>query len=261
MFVRMRTIRLVAAWAFGLLIFAGCASGFRPQTYGTGEELFAASMDRFERRKWGDAAAGFERLTFELSPQDSTLRLSHYYLGVARQRNGEHLLAAQALTRMAQSFPGDTLAARALFLAADSYSRLWRKPQLDPEYGDAAMDTYRTLLSDYPQSTLADSARMALSVLREKQALKDFEVGQDYMRRRFRDSAILYFRDVVERYPETDVARRAYLRMLDAYRAIGYDEEAAEVCSTLRERNPTDADVIDACGSVAAAGALPDSST
>lgn len=245
----MRTIRLVAAWALGLLVYAGCASGFRPQNFGSGEELFAASMERFEKRKWGDAASGFERLTFQLGPQDTLLSVSHYYLGLARQRNGEHLLAAQAFSRMAQSFPRDTLAERALFRAGSSYSRLWRKPELDPEYGDAALETYRLLLSEYPQSPLADSARMAMSVLREKQAMKDFEVGQDYLRRRFRDSAILYFRDVVERYPETDVARRAYLRMLDAYRAIGYDEEAREVCNTLRERNPADADVIEACGS------------
>jgi|SRR5690606_13066265 len=252
MFTGMRKIRLAATALFLVVLATGCGRSFRPQTFDVGQPLFEASLERFERGKWGDAAEGFERLTLELPPRDPLMPRAHFYLGRSRQERNEHLLAAQSFARLTASFPGDTLADDGLFQAGVSYSQLWRKPELDPEYGDAALDAFRALLSEYPDSPLADSARTEVAVLTERRARKDYETGVYYLRRRYRDSAILYFRSVVERYPETESARLAYLRMLDAYRAIGYAEEAAEVCQTLRERYAADGDVREACGTSAA---------
>lgn len=250
----------VGALCLAVLLTSGCGRSFRPQGYNVGLPLYEASLARFERGKWGDAIAGFERLTLELPPRDPLLPLSHYYLGLARQKKREHLLAAQTFSRLTASFPADTLADDALYQAGVSYAALWRKPELDPEYGDAALDAFRTLLSEYPESPLADEARREMAELLEMRARKDYETGRWYLRRRFRDSAILYFRGVVERYPETETARLAYLRMLEAYRAINYAEEAAEVCATLWERYPADGEVRRACGPAPSAATVGDSS-
>ena len=252
MFPGMRTKRLAAAAVLGLALLAsGCGRSFRPYTYDLGRPLFDASVERFERGKYGDAAAGFERLTLELAPRDALMAPSMYYLGLSREKRGEHLLAAQSYTRLTGSFPGDTLADDGLFRAGKAYSELWRKPQLDPEYGDLALDSYRAVLSDYPNSPLADSARMEIATLTEDRARKDYLTGQFYLRRRFRDSAILYFLDVVERYPDTRAARLSYFGLLDAYRAIGYTEEAAEVCRTMQQRYANDAEAQQACAGFA----------
>lgn len=249
----MRTKRLAVAAALLFAVLAtGCGRSFRPINFDVGQPLFDVSLERFERGKWGDAVAGFERLTLELTPRDALMPPSMYYLGLSRHNRGEYLLAAQSFARLAASFPGDTLADDALFQAGNSYAELWNKPQLDPEYGDLALDSYRALLSDYPDSPLAERARAEVASLTEKRARKDYETGVFYLRRRFRDSAILYFQSVVERYPGTDAARLSYLGMLDAYRAINYTEEAAEVCETLRQRYPSDAAVLEACGAAPA---------
>jgi outer membrane protein assembly factor BamD (BamD/ComL family) len=67
------------------------------------------------------------------------------------------------------------------------------------------------------------------------------------------DSAIIYFRDVMRLYPNTPTARKAGLRMVDAYRTIRWNDEAKEVCTNLRQKYPTDAEVRQACGDVTAA--------
>jgi outer membrane protein assembly factor BamD (BamD/ComL family) len=59
-------------------------------------------------------------------------------------------------------------------------------------------------------------------------------------------------------YPQAPTARRAGLRMVHAYRSIRWNDEAKEVCTTLRRNYPTDQEVRLACGDVTAAAAAPD---
>ncbi len=227
-------------------LLSACAS-FRADRIPAGPPLYEASLAQFERGKWSNAIQGFERLTLELPARDSLLPRAHYYLGMARRRNGEQLLAAQSFTRLVSTFPGDTLSDDALFEAGAAYADLWRKPELDPQYGESALDAFRTLLSEYPSSPRAADAQREIDALQEMRAGKDYETGDFYFRRRLYDSAIIYFLDVVERFPETRAARAASLRMLEAYRRISYAEEAREVCASLRLRYPDDREVQGAC--------------
>ncbi|HEY0972766.1 MAG TPA: outer membrane protein assembly factor BamD [Gemmatimonadales bacterium] len=235
------------AAALILLGSAACASGFQVARYPNNEALYAAALAEYERGEWDNAVTGFERLTLALPARDSLLPSAHYYLGQSHRRRGEELLAAQSFVRLVEAFPNDTLADDALYDAALSYQRLWRKPELDPQYGEAAMETYRTLLSAYPGSPLRDEAEKGIRELQEMMATKDLLTGEYYLRLRAYDSAIIYFQDVREQYPETDAARRAGLKLVETYRRLNYREEVEEVCSTLRQRHPDDGGVRDSC--------------
>ncbi|HEX5581079.1 MAG TPA: outer membrane protein assembly factor BamD [Gemmatimonadaceae bacterium] len=248
------SFRSVAA-ALLLLGSAACASGFQAARYTDNEALYTAALAEYERGEWDNAVAGFERLTLMLPARDTLLPRSHYYLGQAHRRRGEELLAAQSFVRLVEAFPNDTLADDALYDAALSYQRLWRKPELDPQYGEAAMETYRTLLSAYPNSPLRDETERGIRELQEMMATKDLRTGEYYLRLRAYDSAIIYFQDVQKEYPETDAARRAGLRLVDTYRRLYYREEVAETCATLRQRHPDDGGVRESCGQPPAAAA------
>jgi TolA-binding protein len=73
-----------------------------------------------------------------------------------------------------------------------------------------------------------------------------------YFRRGGYDSGIIYFKDVLNRYPNAPTARLAQLRLVDSYKAIRYKEDAADACATLRKSYPNDADVTLACTGVSA---------
>ena len=245
-------LRSVAA-ALVLLGSAACASGFQAARYTDNEALFTAALAEFERGEWDNAVTGFERLTLVLPARDTLLPRAHYYLGQAHRRRGEELLAAQSFVRLVESFPNDTLSDDALYDAALSYQRLWRKPELDSQYGEAAIETYRTLLNAYPSSPLRGDAERGIRELQEMMATKDLRTGEYYLRLRAYDSAIIYFQDVREQYPETDAARRAGLRLVDTYRRLNYREEVEETCATLRQRHPEDRGVRESCGQPSAA--------
>ena len=46
-----------------------------------------------------------------------------------------------------------------LLRVGDVYSDLWRRPELDPTYGQTALSTYQELLNRYPNSAASSRAR------------------------------------------------------------------------------------------------------
>ena len=238
---------LVALVALSLL--GGCFRPFNVRNFPSAQTLFLAGKQQFEKEKWNNAIAAFERLTFDLPTRDTLLPLAHWYLAHARRNNEERLLAAQSFNRLSEQFPNDTLADDAMFMAARSYREMWRRPSLDPQYAILGQAQFRLVIGVFPDSPYADSSMKELAELEEWFATKDFETGMHYVRRRAYDSAILYFRDVVAEYPNTDKARQAMLQMVRLYRlpALNYMEDARELCSALRAGFPTDADVLKAC--------------
>lgn len=230
------------------MALAACRGGFKLSNYPTSDSLFQAAMREYNARKWANSVAAFEKLTLDLPARDTLLPLAHYYLAKSHVGRREYLLAAQSFNRLAESFATDTLADDAKFEAARSYQRLWRAPQLDPQYGELAMATYQELLALYPDSDRKDDAARQVKILNEMFATKDYDTGLHYFRRKAYDSAIIYFKDVVRLYPESQKARDAYLRLAESYQIIRYREDKNEVCTTLHERYPRDRDVVDVCG-------------
>jgi outer membrane protein assembly factor BamD len=241
------TSRSAGVFLLAVLATGGCGKGFQLKDYKGNEALFRASLRELQRKKYTNAITGFEKLTLDLPARDTLLAPSYFYLSVARQRNSEHLLAAQTFTRLAETFPEDTLADDALFQAGMAYEALWRKPDLDATYGESAQGVFRTLLSVYPSSSLADKTNAELSKLDDWFARKDYETANHYMRRKAYDSAILYYRDVIKEHPTAPHTRLAYLRLLEAYRQISYKEEAAELCQAMRAAYATDREVRATC--------------
>lgn len=245
----MRRSLLLVPLALTVAGGVACHRSLNPRDFSTSTALYSAGVTAFEKRKWNDAINAFERLTLDLPTRDTLLPRSHWYLGQARLRNRERLLAAQAFTRLAESFPDDTLADRSMYMAGHSYALSWRRPQLDPQYAILAQTQYRLLTSVYPTSPWADSARRQLRRLDEMFAAKDYQTALHYIRRKAYDSAVIYLRDVIENWPNTDQARLAMLRLVEVYRlpAMNYREDAEEVCAALRAGFPTDPEVLQLC--------------
>jgi outer membrane protein assembly factor BamD len=245
-------------WCFvAMLSLAGCAHGFQVRKYATNEALYRAAMDEFARKRWENAATGFERLTLDLGARDTLLAKSHWYLAKTHEAKREYLLAAQSYTRLAESFPDDTLAVAALLSAGDSYFKLWRSPQLDQQYGVQAQTQYRLVMSLFPDSPLKAEAEKGSLKVDEWMATKDYEVAMHYVRRRAFESSLIYFKDVVRNYPNTGRAREALMRLVETYRRpeLNYKEEAKETCAALLTAYAGDKEVSALCSTGAAADA------
>ncbi|MEO8945114.1 MAG: outer membrane protein assembly factor BamD, partial [Gemmatimonadaceae bacterium] len=240
----------------GLVLMAACHQGFDPKVYASNPEaLFAASLKRFNSRHYDDASMGFEQLTHDLPARDALLPLSYYYLGLSQEKQGNNLLAAQSLTRISDAFPDDSLAPTALYQGGVAYSKMWRNPELDPTYGTSALNTFQSLVSLYPDSHLVPQANTQIAQLDNMFATKDLVVGEHYLRRKAYDSSIIYLKDVIKLHPTTPAARTAYFKLLDAYRAIKYTADAADLCTAALKTYPNDQEVRKQCDSASSAAA------
>lgn len=213
-----------------------------------GPDLYRAAMAEYDAERWQNAINAFERLSRELPARDTLLARVYYMLGMAHSQQEEHLLAAQSFQRIMETFPNDTLADDGLLQAGRAYGEMWRKPSLDKEYGETALSTLQTLLAVYPNSDVRAEAEREVRNVMEQLARKDYENGVYYIRLGALESAIIFFEDVVERYPETDMARQARLRMLEVYRRRGWAPEIREMCEILRTTYPADPEAREACG-------------
>jgi outer membrane protein assembly factor BamD len=236
--------RLVAALG---LAAAACRPEFQLKKIVGNEALYTASLREFQRRKWDNAVAGFEKLTTDLPARDSLLSRSFWYLASAHEHLSEYLLSAQSFNRLVETFPEDTLADDAALEAARSYRRLWRRPELDPTYGETAFATYNTLLALYPDSPLIPKAKAELDTLNDWFARKNLITGNYYFGRKAYDSGNIYYKAVLEKWPDVPTARNAGIQLVKSYRAIRYTADASELCSQLRAKYPTDGEVAEAC--------------
>ena len=222
----------------GLILLAACGSGFTPETYPTPESLLAASIERFEAGDCGAARRGLLRLSFELPARDERLADVRFYLAECQYQDGEYLGASREFRRVADEFPDHARAPAALLRAGEALARLWKRPELDATYGETALAVFRELAVRYPAADAARAAREQVAVLVDKFAAKDIRTGDFYFRLRAYDSAILYYRSVIQQWPESRLAPRALLRLVATYERIGYEEEIRETCDHLRRFYP-----------------------
>ena len=235
-----------------LLVLAVAACGGSPDQLGTLPEpavreglgaaeldsLFARGEALFSRGKWNDAATEFDRFILEAPAGDPRASQARFYVAEARYATGEHLTAAREFRRLSDETPNDPLAAEALLRVGDAYADLWRRPELDPSYGQTALATYQELLNRYPGTDAAARAEVRMRELNDQFAYKQYRAALYYLRLKAYDSAILYLKDLVATYPQAEVAPEALLRLVDAYRRLGYQEDVQETCGYLRRFHP-----------------------
>ena len=240
-----------------LLAAAACHPDFQITQYPTNEALYRAATKEFAAGRWDNAVLAFEKLTTDLPARDTLLPRAYWFLARAHDEHGDHILAATSYSRLVESFPDDSLSDDAALAAARAYWKMWRKPALDPQYGETALATYNTLLGLYPTSPLVPAAKTELGKLEDQFAQKNYLSGMYYLRRKAYDSGIIYFKDILTKYPNAPTARSAQLRLVESYKAIRYREDAADVCALLRKSYPDDADVRATCEGVTAPVVAP----
>ncbi len=213
------------------------------------DSLWAKAQRAIRNGKWNDAVKDLDRALLEFEPGDGRVSQAHFFLGEAQFAMGSQLTAAREFRKVSDETPNDPLAAEALLRAADAYADLWRRPELDPSYGQTALATYQELLNRYPGGAAAKRAQDRIDDLKERFAYKEYKAALYYFRLKAYDSAILYLKDVVATYPRASVAPAALIKLVQAYRTLGYKEDVQETCGYLKRFHPKADGVGEVCPS------------
>jgi outer membrane protein assembly factor BamD len=202
------------------------------------DSLWRQSQWSVRHGKWSDAAKLLDRVLLEFAPGDPRIARAHFFMGEADYAQGKHLEAAREFRKASDETPNDPIAPEALLRLGDVYADLWRRPELDPTYGQTALATYQELLNRYPTSKAADRAQLRIAELNERFAYKAYKSAVFYFRLKAYDSAILYLKDLVANYPKASVVPDALIKLVQAYKTLGYREDVQETCGYIRRFHP-----------------------
>lgn len=232
----------------GVLLVWGCGGGPREPTPVTpADTLYTQAMRQYRRGDCNGARQGFRQLAAGLPANAPALAEALYYQAECDYADGLYLEASRQFRRVADEYGAHPLAADALLRAGDAQAELWKDPELDPEYGQAAIITYQELAARFPESRAVARARPKALRLSEMFADKEYRTGLFYLRHKAYDSAVLYFKSVVADYPQSRVAPRALLKLVEVYRTLQYADERRETCEHLRRYYPQAGGLAEVC--------------
>lgn len=220
-----------------LLLLAGCGSRETPLSELGPEQLWTQGVEHFNEEDWDDAIRYLDRYAL-VAGSDPRVYQARYYVGQAHFNDGEYVTAATEFSRLATDLGRLELADDARFMACRAYEELSPRPQLDQEYTRAAIDHCTSLVDYFPDSEFAPRATDIVDRMWGKLARKVYETGEWYLRRRAYDSAMIYFNDVVERYPQTEWAPRALGELVGIYSTLQYETEREETLQRLLTEYP-----------------------
>jgi outer membrane protein assembly factor BamD len=203
----------------------------------TADELFEAGALEFDKGDWGQAVKVFERLIFS-EPGYEQIAEARMYLARAYYNKGEFITAASEFTRVLDRHPGHPLAPQASLGICQSHVAQSPHVQRDQAPTRQAWNSCQNTVTDFRGTEVASEAEVLRDQMEDKLAEKIFINGDFYFRRKLYSSGIIYFNDLLGRYPRNDWASQALLRLYQSYSLMEWDTEAEEVRERLLREFP-----------------------
>ena len=220
---------LVAALlSVGLLAGCGNRGSDVPESFEnfTAEEIYKRGEYELENtRKPKDAVKYFTEVE-RLYPYSEWAKRALIMQAYSYHRAHDYEEARGAAQRFLDTYPGDEDAAYAKYLLALSYYDQIDEVGRDQGLTFQALQSLREVIEEYPDSEYARSAILKFDLAFDHLAAKEMEIGRYYLKRGHYTAAINRFRVVVEEYQTTTHTPEALMRLVEAYLALGLNDQA-----------------------------------
>ena len=182
--------------------------------------LFDRAMDAMSKRKYDVARLSLQTL-INTYPDSEFVARAKLGIGDSWYAEGGSAAMAQAENEYKDFitfFPNMPEAAEAQLKVADIHFRQMEKADRDYTHAKRAEDEYRQVLLQYPDSKLAETARMKLLEVQEILAEREYRIGRFYYLRGSWAAAIARLKSMTDTYP-------LYSQSDDALFMLGQAEE------------------------------------
>ncbi|WP_137137168.1 outer membrane protein assembly factor BamD [Rhizobium sp. FKY42] len=140
--------------------------------------------------------------------------------------------------RYLRQYPSSTDSAYVQYLVGLSYSKQIADVTQDQKAARNTIDAMQKVVGNYPKSEYVEDAQAKMRYARDQLAGKEMQVGRYYLERKEYLAAIQRFRNVVENYGRTNQVEEALARLVEAYYAMGVQEEAQTAAAVLGQNYP-----------------------
>ncbi len=204
----------------------------------TPEQIYERGEYELERGDEKDAVFYFSEIE-RLYPYSEWAKRALIMQAYTYHRDRDYPNSRSAAQRFVDFYPADKDAAYAQYLLALSYYDQIDEVGRDQGLTFQALQALRTVIERYPDSEYARSAILKFDLAFDHLSAKEMEIGRYYLKREHYTAAINRFRVVVEEFQTTSQTPEALHRLVEAYLALGLNEEAQTAGAILGHNFPS----------------------
>jgi outer membrane protein assembly factor BamD len=238
-----------AAAIAALVLLAGCAStgAKKPDKItqelltSPKEVLFEKGKALFDKKKY-DQGRKYLNFVFETYPNEKEGRQAILLVADSYFRQGGSTGYTEARFRYRDylnRYPGAPQRDYARYQFALCYDKEHEKADRDQTSTREALQQYRVLLQEFPNSTYVTVALERIRRLTDELADHEFAVGYFYIRKGAPAAALGRFTAIEQRFPDYAGKDKLFYYEAEALRRLGRGEEASRYYSRVIEEFPT----------------------
>ena len=224
--MRMRLAALTRFLLAGLLLVSGGCAWLRPAPTPIlpPDELYSQGEQELERRRYIEARDSFRKIV-ERHPNTSWAPRARFLLGEAFYREGEFDKAVKEFETFLSFYPRHQVADLVQYRLAMSYYDQLKPVEQDQGLTAKAMEQFRKLVKEYPDSRYATDALAKIDICRGKLAQKEVWVATYYFNQGNASAARQRLEFVLKEYPRTLVIPETLYTLADVNFAEGKAKE------------------------------------
>jgi len=155
------------------------------------------------------------------SPYGKYADLAQFKIGECYKKNGQFKEAAEAFSKLVNNYPKSLLYEQAKYEVAYCTYKMSLKPHYDQEPTEDAIKEFEDFVKTRDKGETMQDAEEALVRLQEKKAESLYTTAMFYERSKHYDSAVIYYQEITDSYPETSWAKKAFGKVTELERKIG----------------------------------------
>lgn len=211
------------------------------------QSAYNEAMDLLGTGSYESAITAFEQLQARFPygqyAQQADLQIAYTYY-----RLQDTASAIAACDRFIRNYPDHASVPYAYYLKGLAYTKdqdgwfsfLPQQPisERDQKAMRDAFDTFRVIVTQYPDSQYADDAQKRMTMLVNGMAQLEINVARYYLGRRAPLAAVNRAQAVLKTYPETPAVEEALAIMVEGYATLGLDSLKQDAERVLRQNYP-----------------------
>lgn len=171
--------------------------------------ILKVANEKFEKKKWGDALALYERLSNLVAGTDDAPNVV-YNSAYANYYDKNYKLAGHQFKNFAVTFPQDKRAEDASYMSALCFYEGSMDYNLDQTNTELAVNELQSFLNAYPNSEKSKNINELIDELTYKLEFKSYENAKQYYQMADYKAANVTFENVLEDFPSTKLRGKVY---------------------------------------------------
>jgi len=171
--------------------------------------ILKVANDKFEKKKWTDALALYERLSNLVAGTDDAPNVV-YNSAYANYYDKNYKLAGHQFKNFSVTFPQDPRAEDASYMSALCYYEGSMDYNLDQTNTELAINELQNFLNSYPNSEKSKNINDLIDELTYKLEFKAFENAKQYYKMADYKAADVSFENVLNDFPSTKLRPKIY---------------------------------------------------